>query len=123
MKNRKIWNVSFVVMIFLAFLSVYFIKSKNPYGAVISAALSIAVIYIGMKLVGIERSIKELRISSTTFEIYMAIILLWFVWRAGTLYGTPHFKEFITLSRNIITLAISIHLGVRLYYWIKGETK
>ncbi|USG99816.1 hypothetical protein K1720_10040 [Thermococcus argininiproducens] len=123
MKNRKVWYISFMIMIFFVLLAIYFIKLRSPYGAVIAVTLSMIAMYTGMELAGIEKSIKELRITSATLEAYIFLALLWFAWKAGTLYGTQQFKEFVTTSRNIITLAISIHLGIRVYYWLKGETK
>ncbi|AHF80884.1 hypothetical protein [Thermococcus paralvinellae] len=119
--NRKIWLMAVTLMFLFAMLSIHFIKSANPYGALISAGFAILTIHVGMKLAGIKESEKELKIAATTLYIYVVFAILWFAWKLAKLYGSQEFKPFVLEASRVITIAISINLGVRAYYTLKGD--
>lgn len=119
--NRKIWLMAVTIMFLFAMLSIHFIRLANPHGALISVALAILTIHVGMKLAGIKESEKELKIATTTFYIYLVLALLWFAWTSAKLYGTQEFKQFVTTAMRITIVALWIHFGVRAYYTLKGD--
>ena len=58
-RHWDIWFIAFSLMVLFALLTVYFVRSKNPAGAVISVLLAVFSVYLGMRLAGIERNEEE----------------------------------------------------------------
>ena len=122
-KRWPIWFIAFSLMVLFTLLTVYFVRSKNPAGAVISVMLAFFSIYLGMKLAGIEKSeeekIKEMKVLTLTVEIYAPIIAAFSVWKLASSYGT---KEFELLNRYFfvaVQLLIYSYLTAMLYHWLK----
>lgn len=122
-KRWPIWFIAFSLMISFALLTVYFVRSKNPAGAVISVMLAFFSIYLGMKLAGIEKSeeekIKEMKVLTLTVEISFPIIVAFSVWKLATSYGTEEFELLNRYFFVAVQLLMYSYLTAMLYHWLR----
>ncbi len=122
-KRWPLWFIAFSLMVLFALLTVYFVRSKNPAGAVISVMLAFFSIYLGMKLAGIEKSeeekIKEMKVLTLTVEIYSPIIAAFSVWKLASSYGTEEFELLSRYFSVAVQLLIYSYLISMLYHWLR----
>ena len=122
-KRWSIWFIAFSLMLLFALLTVYFVRSKNSAGAVISVMLAFFSIYLGMKLAGIEKSeeekIKEMKVLTLTVEISFPIIVTFSVWKLASSYGTEEFELLSRYFSVAVQLLIYSYLISMLYHWLR----
>lgn len=125
-KRFGIWFIAFTAMIAFAFIAVYFIKLQNPIGAVGSIITAFVILYVGMKISGIEESEKEKRIREKTermaTNVYLIAITIIFAYIASMREKNPEYQILVKYFLPAITLWMSIYLGFLTYYkFFKGD--
>jgi len=122
-RHWDIWFIAFSLMVLFALLTVYFVRSKNPAGAVISVLSAVFSIYLGMRLAGIERNeeekIREMKVLTLTIEIYAPIIAAFSVWKLASSYGTENFELLNRYFFIAVQLLIYSYLTAMLYHWLR----